>query len=144
MGDRSERNDRAYVRQAFKFRGKELTARGDLRRLGLVLRRYAAHGVDDAGMAQDQPVIDAACIIPFGETEFQQSRVEQVAGEVAGERAPCTIGAAQPRRQTDNQKVGVLAAPRRDWSIMPIRMGDALCCAKLGKARAEWAVARRG
>jgi hypothetical protein len=53
---------------------------------------------------QPQAIPGALLIAARGKAEFQQGAVEQQAGMVAGERAAGAVGAAQTRREADNEQ----------------------------------------
>ena len=63
--------------------------------------------VCNAAIDQCHPVIRPGLINAFGKTIFDQSGVEQVAGIVAGKRAPGAIGPLQSRRKANNHKPSV-------------------------------------
>jgi hypothetical protein len=93
MGDATERDDDAKVWQAVDRGREELPAIVDLQGQRLVLRRHAAHRIADQAIDQPQAVIGARLVAAPRETVFEQRRVEQVAGIVAGERPPGPVGA---------------------------------------------------
>ena len=102
------------------------TAGSNLFRGRLVLRRNAPHGVGDRAIAQRETVVNPLIVHAVGETEFGQGRVQKIAGIVARERAARAVGAAQPRRQPDDQQAGLGIAERGDRRVRPVR-----CSARL-------------
>ncbi len=127
MGHRAEREDDAQIGHRGDL-GREIgPAGGDLRRLGLVLRRHAAHGVGDPAVDEAQPVIRArrrSC--PRRSRSVMQRRVEQVAGIVAGERPAGAVGAAQARREPDDQQPRRERPEGRHRRVVPVGMSRAL------------------
>ena len=85
-------------------RDQEWPAGVDFRRQRLVLRRHAAHGIADPAIDQRQPVVGPRLVDAVGKAVFEQRRVEQVAGVVAGEGPPGAVGALQARREADDQQ----------------------------------------
>ena len=62
------------------------------------------HRVGDARVDERQPVVRPRIEFAAREAEFDQRRVEQVAGIIAGEGPPGAVGAAQAGRQADDQE----------------------------------------
>ena len=51
-----------------------------------------------------ETVVGAGFVVALGEAKFFQRGVEEIAGIIAGERPPGAIGAAQPRRESNDQQ----------------------------------------
>ena len=90
-----------------------------------------------------QAVIGAGLVLALGKAEFPQCRVEQPAGMIAGERPPGPVGAAQTRRQPDDQQLRGFIAEGRHRRVVPFRVGSPLRRAKAGEPWAERAIPRR-
>ena len=143
MGDAAERHDDAQLLH-FRDGGDEKFAAGvDLRRCRLVLRRHAAHAVGDAGVNQLKRVVGARLEGAAGETVFLHGGVEQIAGEVAGERPSGAVGAAQARGEADDQQARVERPERGHRRVEPRRLTRAPSLAKLREPRTERTVATR-
>ena len=125
MGDPAERHDRAKLRHGRDGRRQELPAGVDLGRQRLVLRRHAAHRVADPAIDQLQSVVGTRLIDAFGKAVFEQGRIEQVAGVVAGERPSGAVGALHARREPDDQQLRVGIAERSHRRIEPVRFSRA-------------------
>ncbi len=141
--DRTQRHKGAQPRRGRNLRGQKFPAIGDFTGFGFVLRRHAAHRVGDPCPDERQPVIRPGVVIALGEPEFVQGGIEQRAGMVAGKRPPGAVGAAQTRRQPDDQDFGAVLAKRRHRRVEPVRMRGPLGLAKRGEPRAARTVARR-
>src|SRR5262249_16411318 len=73
--------------------------------------------------------------------EFSQSRVQEIAGVVAGERPPGAVGAAQPRGKAHDQKPRVVGSKGIDRSVKPVRLALAPRLAKRHQPRTARAIA---
>ena len=69
-----------------------------------------------------KPVVGPRLEVAAGEAVFLQRGVEQVAGVVAGERPPGAVGAAQARRQADDQQPRVERPERGHRRVEPRRL----------------------
>ena len=76
----------------------------NLFRQGFVLRRHTAHGIRDTAARQLQPIVRTFFVFPFGEAEFQQRRIKQVAGIIARKRAACEIRPPQAGCEANDEK----------------------------------------
>ena len=74
-----------------------------------------------------------ATIVAAGKSVFEQGRIEQVAGIVAGERPPGAVGALQSGRETDDQQRGIGGAERGNRRIEPVRLARAVFGAELAR-----------
>ncbi len=124
MCNRAQRQDRTEPGQRADLGGQKPTAVRDLARLGLVLRGDAADRIGDPRPPELETVIRMGVIIALGKSVFAQGRIEQLAGRVAGERAPGPVRAPQARRQADNQQFGSGIAEGRNRRIEPFRVGS--------------------
>src|SRR5215470_18398735 len=113
----------------------------DFLRGGFVVRRNAAHGIGDAAVKQLEPVVDAGGVMAAREAEFSQSRVQEIAGVVAGERPPGAVGAAQPGGKAHDQKPRVVGSKGIDRSVKPARLALAPRLAKRHQPRTARAIA---
>ena len=102
--DPSQRYDGAQIGHGLDLSDQIRPAGVDLRRQRLVLRRHAVHRVADPAIDQGQPVIGTSQIDAFGKTIFEQGRIEQVAGIIAGEGTPGAVGALHARREADDHQ----------------------------------------
>ena len=122
VGEGAERQYRLEARVRGDLGGEVSPAGVDLSGLGPVLRRDAANGVGDAGADQLQPVVGPGAIGALGEAELDQGRIEQPAGEIAGERPAGAVRPRQPRRQPDDQQPRVKSAEGGDRPVVPVGM----------------------
>ncbi len=70
-----------------------------------------------------------------------QCRVQEVAGNITGERPAGAIGAAHAGREPDDEQTRIGGTERRDRRIVPIRVSAARRLAIGDEARAQRAVA---
>ena len=141
MRDPAERHDRAQPRHGLDRRRQKWPAGVDLRRQRLVLRRHAVHRIADPAIDQRQPVVGPRLIDAVGKAVFEQRRVQQVAGVIAGEGPAGAVGALHARREPDDQQPPVGIAERRHRGIEPVRLARARRLAEADEPRAERAIA---
>lgn len=110
---------------------------GHFLRLGLVLRRNAAHRVRNPAIVQNQPVLGARAVNPSGKTRFQKSSVEQNPGIIPRKRPPGKIRAFEARRKADNQKPGIKRPKRRNRRIVTTRKFPAVILPKRRQTRTQ-------
>src|SRR5262249_38140091 len=113
-------------------------------RVGQIGGRYAAHGIGNATADQHELVGRIGAIVSFGQAELQKRAVEQLAGKVAGERAPGAVCAADSGSEADDEGAGVQVAEARDGRVEPTRVGSPVGLTVADEARAERAVGGRG
>ena len=140
MGDGAQRQYRLEARERGDLAGEVSPAGVDLSGLGPVLRRYAANGVGDARADQLQPVVGPRAIRALGEAELDQGRIEQPAGEIAGERPAGAVRPRQPRRQPDDQQPRVKPPEGGDRPVVPVGMPGPVSGAIFDKARTAAAI----
>lgn len=141
MGDLAERDDRSEVDHLAHRRHEKRTACRDFSRQGLVLRRYATHGVADLAAGQGQVVVHSRFVGAARESISEQRGIEQIAGEIAGERTSGAIGAAHARGQPDDQQGRCGIAKRGDRGVVPGRFLRARVAAKAHEAWAKRTIA---
>ncbi len=143
MGDFAEAEDHREARHGGDGVDQERPAGPDFGGRRLVFRRHAAHGVGDRDVDQVQAVVRPRRIGAGREAEIDQCPVEQVAGIVAGEGPSGAVGAAQARRQPDDEKPGVERPEGRHRRVVPVGLRRPPLPAKRHQPRAERAVAVR-
>src|SRR5579862_4139446 len=104
MRDLAEREDRLEPRHRGDLGDKELAARRDLLGQRFVLGRHAARGVADAAILEREAVIGAGVVTTLAEPELQERRIEQIAGEIAGEGPASAIGAFETWGEADDEE----------------------------------------
>src|SRR5437868_7675209 len=143
MGNRAECQDRTEPSHSVDFGEQKPTAVRDLAWFGLVLGRDTANRIGDAYPPECKTVVRPGVIITLGEPVLAQRRIEQSAGVIAGKRTPRPVRAAQARRETDDQQLGLGIAEGRNRRIEPFRVYSPLSLPESGKARAKRTVPRR-
>src|SRR5277367_2367786 len=124
MRDPAERDQHFEPRQR-RDRWRQIAATGpDFLWRRLVLRRNAAHRVDDRTVDEGQAVVRPAVVDARGEAELDERRIEKFARVVAREGTPRPVGPAQSRRKTDDRHTCVDFAKGRNWRVPPAREGD--------------------
>ena len=111
-------------------------------------RRHAAHRVGDAAIDQHQAVVGIRQVATLRQAEMQQGPVQQIAGEIAGERPAGPVGAAHARCQPDDQQSRIEPAETRHRCVEPVGMRGRFACrysASRGQSgqSAAWMPARR-
>jgi hypothetical protein len=81
------------MRHGFDGCGEEHAAGIDFNGQGLVLGRHAVDRIADPAVDQLQSVVWPGLVGAFRKPVFEQGRIEQVAGVIAGERPSSAIGA---------------------------------------------------
>ena len=119
VGDAPERQHRTAFRQVFEFAREEGAAGGHFRADGPVLRRDAAHRIDDAAAGGREAVFGMAAIAPPRQAELEQRCEQQVAGIVAGKGPAGPVRAAQAGREADDQDLRAARPESRHRSIEP-------------------------
>ena len=111
-----------------------------------VFRRNAANGIGDGRIDEYEAIIGPRGECAARKTEFMERAIEQVAGIVAGEWSPRTVGAAQARRQPDEQQSHLIDAAGgqegRHRRIVPAGLLHAPCGDEIMQADANGAVGR--
>ncbi len=143
MRDPAEREHDPQSRQS-RDRRRQIPAAGrDFRWGRFVLRRNAAHGVDDSAVDEFEPVVRAAIVGPCGQAEREQGAIKKVPGVVPGEWASGPVRAAQSRRKADDQETRVQFAKRGHWRIRPLGIVGPVRGAERGKPGTIRAIGRR-
>ncbi|GCC47971.1 hypothetical protein chiPu_0031916, partial [Chiloscyllium punctatum] len=137
----SEQHDGPHLRHRSDGGAEELPAGVDLGRQRLVLRRHTAHRVADPAVDQRQAIVRPRLIDAAGEAIFEQGRIEQVPGVVAGEGTAGPVGALHTGRKADDQQPRVRIAERLHRGVEPVRVARAGFCAEVGQPWTELAVA---
>src|ERR1700722_14030145 len=143
MRDPSERDHDLEARHRRDRRREIAAAGGDFLWAGLVLRRNAAHGVEDRAVDQLKAVIRPAIVHPRGEAELDEGRIKELACVVAGERTPGPGGPAQSRRQADDRNASVRFAKARNRRVPPVRVGGPVRRPERHEPRTIRAIVRR-
>ena len=143
MGDLPQRHQNSHIRQRGQSFLEIMPARRNLARLRLVPGREAFDRVQDHRSLELQPVAGIGAIFALGQSEFEQSRVEQLPSVVAGEGPAGTVGAMFSWSEANNRKPRVAIAECRHRRVPPTRMLVTALLAKGHQPRAQWAVARR-
>ena len=123
MRDAAERHDGAQVRHLGDGRRRGTSRQvlisagvglfsGGTQRTALVMRASTSSSA----------VVGPRLVVAAGEAEFDQRRVEQVAGIVAGERPAGAVGAAQAGREADDQQPRVERPEGRHRRVEPVRL----------------------
>ena len=113
VGDAPQRQDGGQARHArrcgspgtagrWRSRPASACSRGGTQRTALVIMQSTSV----------EPVVGPRRVAAARKAEVEQRRVEQIAGEIAGERPPGAVGAPQARRQADDQQARVCRARR--------------------------------
>ena len=121
MRDMAEHDDRRKIGQCRDARDEKTTAGLNFSRERFVAGRHAAHGVRDHAIDQRETATGTATSRYLSKTEFNQGRVEQVAGGIAHEWLASPICALQTRRKADDQQARVIDATRTNWGVVPLR-----------------------
>ena len=143
MCDLAERDDRVHARHRRDLRHEEIPAGADFFRRRLVFRRHAANGIDDAGIDELEAIVGSRRVKPARKTEVGERLIEKIAGIVAGEGPAGAVGAAQARRQSNDEKPRLARPERGNRCVEPAGLCRAVGLAKCDEARAAWAVVAR-
>ena len=143
VGALAQRHQDPQVRHDGELGLQERPAGREFQGLGLVLGRQTSHGIGDAAVDEPQPVVRIGPVAALCEAEFQEGRVEEVAGIVAGKRPAGPVGALHARCQSDDQQPGVEFAERADRRILPVWEFALQVVAERREPRAARAVERR-
>lgn len=137
MRDAAECHDDAWGGRGFELALQEGSAAVDLGADRLVGGRDTADRIGDPAVDQAKAIIRLGTEMSFGEPVTDEGRVEQVAGIIAGERSPCSIGATQAWRQADDQQTRIQGPEGRDRCVVPCRIRSSIVVPKGDQARAE-------
>ncbi len=127
----SQGDDEANVLQAIQLSIKESGAIDDFSRRRFVLRRRAADSGRNIGVGQDETVVAMFGRGLVGEASAVQHRVHEVAGGIAGERAP---GAVRPMRsggkpEDQDTRIWVTEARHGSGPVFAVHVGTPLFAA---------------
>ena len=143
MRDLPERDDDPDLRQRGKRGFEIIAAVRDLRGHRPIARRQAFDRVEHDRPDERQSVVRLAAICALGEPELEQSRVEDFARIVAGERSPGAVRPSPSRGEPDDRQPCVGIAERRHGRVPPVRLLAAKLVAQGHEPRTQWAIARR-
>ena len=107
------------------------------------MRRNTAHGVRDGAATQRQTIVRTTIVAARRPAVREERRVEEIAGEVAGERASGAIGTSQTRRETNNEEFRVSRSEARDRRVEPAGLPFTSVVTKCDEPRAEGAIVAR-
>ena len=143
MRDAAERENDAQIWQRVDRADQELPAGRDLRRLRLVAWWDATHGITDKRISQDKRVVRPRLVRAARKPVFEQRRVKEITGVIAGEGASGAVRAFQSGRQADDQEPRRSMTKGRHRRVVPFGMQSPRRLAKREKARTERTIARR-
>src|SRR5215472_9630014 len=141
MRDTTKRDDRAQPRHGLDGRSKVGPAATDLCGQRLVLWRNASHRIADQAIDQLQAVVGPGLVVALGKAVFEQRRIKEIAGVVAGERPSCPVGALQSRSKPDDQHLTAVIAEGGDRRVEPSRLLGACGYAEIEKPWTQRAIA---
>ena len=109
--------------------------------VGLFCGGTQRHRIGDTAIDELEAVVRPLVIDPEREALREQSFVEQVSSPIACEGAPRSVGAAQTRREADDQQARVVGPKAVDGRVMPERLTQPRLFAESDEARAQRAIA---
>lgn len=143
MRQPAQRQNRVEMRHCLDLGLQERPATIDLGSDRLVVGGQATNSVGDPDITQHDVVITIRMIVASGESVPAQHLKQIAAGGIAGEGAPCPVGALATRCQTDDQQARPKIAKRGDRGVMPVGVACPAAVTKRDKPRTGLAVCVR-